>query len=59
MSLETVAKRNVAFQRRRGSESRDRVMQKYFALTGFRLPGKTVIMIAPSPVVVGELDVEG
>ena len=27
-----------------------RVVQKYFELTGFRLPGKTVVMLAPFPV---------
>ena len=27
-----------------------RVMQKHFALTGFRLPNKSVVMIAPLPV---------
>ena len=29
------------------------VMEKYLALTGFRLPGKSVIMIAASPVALG------
>jgi hypothetical protein len=53
MILETVLDGAWSFKDGDVAKTAARVMQKYLALTGFRLPGKSVIMIAPLPVAAG------
>ena len=43
----------MAFQRRGGLKAAGKVIEKYLALTGFKLSAKNVVMIAPLPVAVG------
>lgn len=50
MPLEVVLSGKLPFKERDALEPAASVMQKYLALTGFRLPGKSSIMIAPLPV---------
>ena len=50
MPLEVVLSGKLPFKERDALEPAISVMQKYLALTGFRLPGKSSIMIAPLPV---------
>jgi len=50
MPLDVVLSGKWRFKERDASERATGVMQKYLALTGFRLPGKSVIMIAPLPI---------
>jgi hypothetical protein len=53
MVLETVLSGAWTFKDADALKAAGRVMQKYLALTGFRLPGKSVVMIAPLPVGMG------
>lgn len=53
MTLETVVNGTWSFKDEDALKSATAVMEKYFALTGFRLPGKSVIMIVASPVSLG------
>lgn len=53
MMLETVFSGTWQFKDDEALKSATTVMEKYFALTGFRLPGKSVIMFAPTPVSLG------
>ena len=50
MPLEVVLSGKWPFNERDALDPATTVMQKYLALTGFRLPGTSVIMIAPLPV---------
>ncbi len=50
MDLEVVLSGKWPFKERDALDPALRVMKKYLALTGFRLPGKSSIMIAPLPV---------
>jgi predicted metalloprotease with PDZ domain len=50
MPLEVVLSGKWPFKDQEALERATSVMQKYLALTGFRLPGKSAIMIAPLPV---------
>ena len=49
MSLEFVASGNWPFKEDRAAKSAAWLLKKYFELTGFRLPKKSVVMIAPIP----------
>ncbi len=53
MALETVLAGAWPFKDSDVSKAATRVMQKYLALTGFKLPVKSTIMIAPLPVAAG------
>jgi len=53
MMLETVVNGTWRFNEDDALNAATEVMEKYLALTGFRLPGKSVIMIAASPVALG------
>jgi predicted metalloprotease with PDZ domain len=53
MTLETVVNGAWRFNEDAAMNAATEVMEKYLALTGFRLPGKSVIMIAASPVALG------
>jgi len=53
MMLETVVNGTWRFNEDTAMNAATEVMEKYLALTGFRLPGKSVIMIAASPVALG------
>jgi len=53
MMLETVLSGTWRFKDDDALKTATRVMKKYLALTGFRLPGKSLIMIAPAPVSLG------
>jgi hypothetical protein len=53
MSLETVVSGAWSFKDGDAAKTAARVMKKYFSLTGFRLPGRSVVIIAPLPVAVG------
>jgi len=55
MSLEIVLSGTWPFKEPDALKPATRMMQQYLALTGFRLPGKSTIMIAPLPVVVGSI----
>jgi hypothetical protein len=50
MPLDVVLSGNWPFTERDALDPAASVMQKYLALTGFRLAGKSVIMVAPLPV---------
>ena len=50
MPLDIVLSGKWPFKDRDALDRATSVMQKYLALTGFRLPGKSVIVIAPLPV---------
>jgi hypothetical protein len=50
MDVDVVLSGKWPFKERDALEPAINVMQKYVALTGFRLPGKSSIMIAPLPV---------
>ncbi|HLM23665.1 MAG TPA: hypothetical protein VK274_01355 [Pyrinomonadaceae bacterium] len=56
MPLDIVLSGKWRFKERDASERATRVMQKYLELTGFRLPGKSVIMIAPLPIKDGKTE---
>jgi hypothetical protein len=53
MVLHTVLSGTWRFKDKDASKAATRVMGKYLALTGYRLPEKSVVMIAPLPVKVG------
>src|SRR6185503_16916761 len=53
MVLETVVNGSWRFNEDDALTAAAEVMEKYLALTGFKLPGKSVIMIAASPVALG------
>jgi len=53
MMLETVFSGTWEFKDDDALKSATTVMEKYLALTGFRLPGKSVIIFAPTPVSLG------
>jgi hypothetical protein len=53
MMVETVVNGSWRFQDADALKAATEVMEKYLALTGFRLPGKSVIMIAASPITLG------
>ena len=53
MMLETVVNGTWRFKDDDALKAAAGVMEKYFALTGFRLPGRSAIMIATSPVSLG------
>ena len=53
MTLETVINGTWRFKDDDALKAGTEVMEKYLALTGFKLPGKSVIMIAASPVSLG------
>ncbi|HEY6659537.1 MAG TPA: hypothetical protein VI031_00290 [Pyrinomonadaceae bacterium] len=55
MPLEIVLNGTSPFKERDALRPASRVMQRYLALTGFRLPGKSMIMIASLPVSVGSI----
>src|SRR5688500_18853206 len=55
MILDTVLSGTWSFKDADASKAATRVMKKYLALTGFKLPGKSTIMIAPLPVSVGSI----
>ena len=55
MPLEIVLDGSWPFKEADALKPATRVMQQYLALTGFRLPGKSTIMIAPLPVAVGSI----
>jgi hypothetical protein len=55
MRLDTVLSGTWSFKDADASKAATRVMKKYLALTGFKLPGKSTIMIAPLPVSVGSI----
>ncbi len=50
MPLDIVLSGNWPFKERDASERATKVMEKYLALTGFRLRDKSVIVIAPLPI---------
>ena len=50
MQLDSVVSGMWSFKDDDAWKTAARVMQKHFALTGFRLPNKSVVMIAPLPV---------
>ena len=54
MLLDTVVSGTWSFKDDDAWKMAAKVMQKHFALTGFRLPGKSVILIAPIPASSGE-----
>jgi hypothetical protein len=54
MLLDTVVSGAWSFKDDDAWKMAAKVMQKHFALTGFRLPGKSVILIAPIPAPSGE-----
>ncbi len=58
MLLDTVVSGMWGFKDDDAWKTAARVMQKHFALTGFRLPSKSVVMIAPLPVSAANHDVE-
>ena len=53
MMLETVFSGTWRFKDEEALDAATTMMQKYLALTGFKLPGKSVIMFAPTPVSLG------
>lgn len=53
MMLETVVNGAWRFNEDDALNAATEVIERYLALTGFRLPGKSVIMIATSPVALG------
>ena len=53
MMLQTVVNGSWRFNEDDALNAATEVMERYLALTGFRLPGKSVIMIAASPVALG------
>jgi predicted metalloprotease with PDZ domain len=55
MPLEIVLSGTWPFKEPDALKPATRMMQQYLALTGFRLPGKSTIMIAPLPVAVGSI----
>jgi predicted metalloprotease with PDZ domain len=55
MPLEIVLSGSWPFKGPDALKPATRVMQQYLALTGFRLPRKSMIMIAPLPVAVGSI----
>ena len=55
MTLDTVLSGTWSFKDVDASKAATRVMKKYLALTGFKLAGKSTIMIAPLPVSVGSI----
>ena len=55
MPLEIVLTGTWPFKEGDALKPATRVMQQYLELTGFRLPGKSTIMIAPLPVAVGSI----
>ena len=54
MLLDTVVSGMWGFKDEDAWKTAAKVMQKHFELTGFRLPGKSVVLIAPIPASVGE-----
>ncbi|HEX6731829.1 MAG TPA: hypothetical protein VF074_17515, partial [Pyrinomonadaceae bacterium] len=54
MLLETAVSGTWSFKDDDALKMASQVMKKHFALTGFRLPGKSVILIAPIPASSGE-----
>ena len=55
MSLECVVDGAWPFKDTVAMDAASRLLAKYSSLTGFRLPHKSVVMIAPLPVVVGSV----
>ena len=53
MMLDTVVNGTWRFKDDDALKAATEVMERYFALTGFRLPGRSVIMLAASPVSLG------
>jgi len=53
MMLETVVDGSWRFNETEALNAATEVMERYLAMTGFKLPGKSVIMIAASPVALG------
>lgn len=53
MDVQTILSGTWPFKDNDAQKAAARVIKKYLELTGFRLPGKSVILIAPLPVKVG------
>ena len=55
MAVDTIVGGLWPFKDGDASKAASRVMKKYLALTGFKLPARSVIMIAPLPVATGSI----